>query len=279
MKLFVLLVQALLLMACPAQAYTPSPPNRYVTVSSFTKVTCPKNPYVVVGFGQSLSASHLQGVTAQTPTVPAYMMYDGLCYVIRDPVLGATYNAADPAKRASVWPQFARQLAQRINKPVVIIAAGAGGFSVQDWAFNVHNQMTFLRNQIAKAKAAKVSIDAFYWGQGETDAMYGTAPTAAVYSYRLKAIFAALRTDTDYSSPKPVFFVNLESVCSAPPVQFVRDGQQAIIDEFADVFPGIDMDQINATGRYDGCHLNDIGRSTAVSRMIEAVAPMVASAN
>lgn len=268
-------IVAALLSTSPAAAYTPSPPNRNVTVSSFTNVACPASPYVVVGFGQSLSASHLQGVTAQTPTVPAYMMYDGLCYVIRDPVLGATYNAADPAKRASVWPQFARQLAQRLNKPVVIIAAGAGGFSVQDWAFNVHQQMTFLRTQIAKAKAAKVSIDAFYWGQGETDAMYGTAPTAAVYSYRLKAIFAALRTDTAYSSPKPVFFVNLESVCMGPVVQFVRDGQQAVIDEFSDVLPGIDMDGIDAAGRYDGCHLNQLGNATAVSRMVEAVAPTV----
>lgn len=275
MRFLVATLIAFFLSGSGALAYTPSQPNRYVTVSSFTKVTCPKNPYVVVGFGQSLSASHLQGVTAQTPTVPAYMMYDGLCYVIRDPVLGATYNAAVPTNRASVWPQFARQLAQRIGKPVVVIAAGAGGYSVQDWAFNLYQQMTFLRNQVAKAKAAKVAIDAFYWSQGETDAMYGTAPNAAVYSYRLKAIFSALRTDAAYSSPKPVFFVNLESICNAQPVQFVRDGQQAVIDEFTDVFPGIDMDMIDTTGRFDGCHLNDAGRSTAVNRMVDVVVPLV----
>jgi hypothetical protein len=260
-----------LLFVSPVQAqdnYVPSVPNRNHVLTGKTPVTCPTNSVVIVGIGQSLAASHLEGVWTPYPSIPAYMHYEGKCYIISDPVLGSTYSGIT-TRRASIWTRVARYLALEIGKPVVMITAGAGGFGVEDWSQNTHGQLGYLRTQMHRARTVGLRIDFVVWDQGQTNTLYGI-PSAADYSTHLNRVFDTINYDNS-SFQAVQFLVNRASYCFGATSDVVRDGQNLVIDGRLDTHFGYDTDTIGAQYRYDNCHGDASYNSWVTRGVVDAI--------
>lgn len=90
-------------------------------------VPCPTSALVIMALGQSNAANHVGPRVGRDDAVPAYAFFRSRCMRIEDPIPGAT--GAD----GSLWIQLAQRLVRERGQPVVIMAAGAGGSTVDDW--------------------------------------------------------------------------------------------------------------------------------------------------
>lgn len=204
---------------------------------------CPSDVLVVVVFGQSQAAN--SGELRKIGPPGAYFFHDGLCYHLRDPVLGAS------GRGGSVWPEFAN----RLGRDVMIINGAVNGASIQELA---GAPLTRLRRQIDLAANAGYRPDLTIFMQGETNGAQRSS--ASSYLARLKELRAAL--------PGP-WLITLDSACYGLPAwQPLNAARRTLASQESEVALGPDLDRLGLRYRQaDKCHFNALGQERAAEQL------------
>ena len=232
-------------------------PDVYINTSNNEKVECPNenDAILIVGFGQSNSANH-QGQRYESNDNNVLNLYNGNCYLAKDPMLGATENSG------SIWIPLASKLAKKTGKKIVLATFGVGGTSVTRWS-NDKDLGFFYHQNISSIKTKYKSVNYFLWIQGEQDK--GMNPVD--YGDNLRKIIQNTKEDF----PKSKFMLSATTYCSGNGDAKINLEQKNIAKTIPDVYLMGDTDKYAGHKfRYDDCHLSSIGVEAITSDFIKS---------
>ena len=221
---------------------------------------------VMLIFGQSNGANSGDTPYAPRHRVFNFNVFDGHCYVARDPLLGATENRGNFASR------MADLLIEGDHFDSVVLAPiGVGGSRIEEWTTGGARHR---RLQIAIKRAGEngLSFTHVLWHQGESNA--GSDADAALYASCFMNIHAAVRS---YGVDAPIF-VAQATICNSPPNETIRSAQRAVVSDALGILPGPDTDTIGPEDRYDGCHMADLGLTRHAKLWVKALTARSANA-
>lgn len=264
LRLLLLLLVSIGVSATAAVGKAPYPSTRLTAVAGEVEAPCPADALMIVGAGQSNAGNHLTGRLSVRADIPAYMMLDGRCYLIHDPVLGSTRDKKGPTYHGSLWSRVAQRLAVRLGRPVVVLTSGLGGYSSADWLADVWGARTWLENQISASPLVPRHV---VWVHGESDAIAGTAE--ALYGRRISLLFDVLSA----RAPGARFWISMESRCGSAISAAVRRGQAGLTNSRHDTWLIGNLDALGpGYRRPDACHFNGAGASRVATMIADAIA-------
>jgi hypothetical protein len=202
---------------------------------------------VLLTLGQSNAAN--EGERPYQPSGDVYNLnvFDGECYVARDPLLGTTGTGG------SVWSRLGDQLvrARRFAR-VLIVPIAVGGSSIREWAAGGAQHA-----RIADAKRALdrhgLRVTHVLWHQGESDAL---SMNQAEYVRAFGSVLDGIRAA---GIDAPVY-VAVASICRNQGSEAIRAAQRQIAATFDNVRQGPDTDQLDRfRWRFDLCHFSAEG--------------------
>jgi hypothetical protein len=242
-------------------------PEAYVFTDTTNRenVSCAfDNPLVFLAIGQSNAANFLSTFGDAIPTAKAYQFFDGRCYLIEDPVLGAT------GERGSLWPEFAQRLSETAGRPVVFLTAAVGGSALELWIADESSYYDRTAKQVALARAAGLSVDFVLWLQGETDALRNTPQQ--VYMDGLETLIDRLDGAFE-SGAEPRWIIFQASICrrllaSSPEI---LAAQRAVAESSPRALLGPNGDRLLRRYRHDDCHFNADGKAEIIAELEEIV--------
>jgi hypothetical protein len=198
-------------------------------------------------FGQSNGAN--SGAVAYTPIhrVLNFNLFDGNCYVARDPLLGATEANGNFASRMADT-----LIARGFCDTAVLVPISVGGSRIEEWTTGGVRHRR-LQVAIKRTLDAGLVFTHLLWHQGESNAGEGADYRAYVDSFM--NIHRALRS---YGVTAPVY-VAQASVCNSSPNETIRSAQRALVDQSHEISAGPDTDTIGLEDRFDGCHMAESG--------------------
>lgn len=226
---------------------------------------------VFLVLGQSNAANH--GERRYEPKHPVYS-FDFLrfrCVRANDPLGGASGNGG------SIWSRLGDLLVERgVFRSIVFFPLAFGGNFVTDLipGGSKHGRSALMLSRLTKALGyPPLPFSSVLWLQGEAEANH-TSMSAAAYQAHLRDVVADLRSRGVFA---PVF-VATATFCEAGPHPFhnaeqIRDAQLTMADPKAAFFAGPDLDAILGDGRYDQCHLSDVGLKRCADLWFDAIAP------
>lgn len=255
----------------------PLPPKwhyLYRNNSNFKKkeVKCPENKNIILILGQSNSGNHVKSKYYNTEGLTNF--YLGKCYVLSEPVKGATGYSK------SITSAIASKLINKQN--YIFLNNSWAGTTILDWASNNESSLTLfsineLRSILSKGNNLKYVI----WIQGESDsANFGNLninnapPFLQTHGYdnyyfvafnilKEKIISAVKNTDV-------TFIITQSTICNSKRNKVINN-QQIKLSTFKNIFTLSVTDNLDNFFRYDGCHLNEHGVekvSSEISKLI-----------
>lgn len=231
--------------------------DQLISDSSKVAVDAPaltEKSMVAFTFGQSNSGNSI-GERNKAATGQVTNYFDGHYYKAADPLLGATGNAG------SQWTILADKIiSQGLADQVVLIPAGVGGSSVQQWR-NGGALNSMLEMRLQDAQKQGLNVTHFFWHQGEID------NNNAYRDY--EAGLTEIIQLTQRYFPNARFFVAQASAyCPLPSSREILDSQRAVT-RLKNVYLGPNTDLIGPEDRSDGCHLSGRGAEKAASEWVE----------
>ncbi len=202
---------------------------------------------VMLIFGQSNGAN--SGDTPYTPKHPVFNfnLFDGQCYMARDPLLGCTEGRGNFAGR------MADMLIERgAYDRIVLAPIGIGGSRIEEWTTGGSRHRR-LQLTILRAADSGLTFTHLLWHQGESNANHG--PDRDLYAQCFMNIHAALR---GYGVMAPIY-VAQATVCHCPPCEPIRAAQRAVVNPALGIMAGPDTDTIGLEDRFDDCHMAESG--------------------
>ena len=244
-------------------------------------VPCPKmhaGLKVILVVGQSQAANSPDTITEDTRykgPADAHILnlnvYDGKCYVARDPLLGAT------GQGGSLWLRLAHHLiATGKAREVVLMPIAVGGTSISEWVEGgrYHRKLIVAIHHLHALNLAPSDL---YWMQGATDAI--NKMPAEQYRASLQQLIQLWRQQ-GWSAR---VWVAQDTICRQPWLinpklakvhqseedarQAIRAGQRGLAAS-GDALAGIDLDNWGISSRPDQCHLG----TTAIDQAASAIA-------
>jgi hypothetical protein len=211
-------------------------------------------------FGQSNGAN--SGAVAYTPIhrVLNFNLFDGNCYVARDPLLGATEANGNFASRMADT-----LIARGFCDTAVLVPISVGGSRIEEWTTGGVRHRR-LQVAIKRTLDAGLVFTHLLWHQGESNAGEGADYRAYVDSFM--NIHRALRS---YGVTAPVY-VAQASVCNSSPNETIRSAQRALVDQSHEISAGPDTDTIGLEDRFDGCHMAESGLVKHAELWVEVLA-------
>jgi hypothetical protein len=244
-------------------------------VSRYSSVPCPENDaIVIVTGGQSNAANDYESAPPPDHNALTFMFYDGKCYKLQSPVLGAS-DAAD-----SLWPSLGDKLNIKVGRPVVFINGAVGGTQIGDWLDDRSRYLERLAHQILVARKLDLKPHFVLWIQGETDAVVQLDP--ATYAREQEALITKLDS-SGATDPKTKWVIYRSTQCmhrpgNGPAIELALSKLASKDDR---IVLGPEVSGYDDSFRRDGCHLNTRGRDRLVndslSTLIESklVSPLV----
>ena len=230
-------------------------------------VDCPsENALLFLSMGQAGSANYISSFGERNEQRSAYQFYNGECYLIEDPMLGAT------GVQGSLWSSLAQDISQSTGRDVVFITTGAGGSSLTDWIRDDSFYFQRTKHQIDLAKQLGYQVKLAFWYNGAREAELGT--TANEYVERFNKLiekFDFLLNDN--ASNQWVVFQT--SKCWSDGSARVLRGQELAAETNERVFLGPNTDAYHDRNRYDGCHLNHNAKVRINDRLKEIIGPIL----
>lgn len=235
-------------------------------ITRHTPVDCPPaNADVIVTGGQSNAANTLSDsswkVTPLAMKSGAVMLFDGQCYELADPVLGAT------GELESLWPTLAEKLfeaqtaRQDTPRPLLFIHGAVGGSQVADWLDARSTYRSRLVANIAEAHARGYKIDAVLWIQGETDAALQVDP--AQFEQDLRQLMRLIESEGAMAADGASWVFYRSTYCQGREtngVQLEAALAKLSRQESGKVYLGPSLTELSDAYRRDRCHLNNAGR-------------------
>jgi Carbohydrate esterase, sialic acid-specific acetylesterase len=220
----------------------------------------PGRAAVMLIFGQSNGAN-----SGETPYVPRHRvfnfnLFDGRCYVAKDPLLGTTERRGNFASR------MADLLIERGHFDSVVLAPiSVGGSRIEDWTSGGVRHRR-LQVTIERAFEAGLEFTHLLWHQGETNARYG--PDGHRYIDCFMDIHAAVRR---YGVFAPLYVAEATLCGETGPVEIIRAAQRAVVNAELGILAGPDTDTIGIQDRFDGCHMAETGLIKHANLWVEAL--------
>ena len=153
----------------------------YTATSDRTERPCPHDGFLIVALGQSHAGNHLSSYGDRRSGLATYNFFDGRCYEIEDPVLGATGN------KGSLWTDLAHRLAELYpQRPLVFVTAAVGSSAIGDWLDERSGYLGRAESELSRAKQIGLTPALFIWYQGDADAAYNTP--GSIYSMLLSKL-------------------------------------------------------------------------------------------
>jgi hypothetical protein len=214
---------------------------------------------VILIFGQSNGANSGDAPYVPRHRVINFNLFDGHCYVAKDPLLGTTERRGNFASRMADM-----LIEQSLFDTVVLAPISVGGSRIEEWTTGGARHR---RLQIAIKRAADSGLNVTHvlWHQGESNA--GVDADADLYIGCFLNIHEALRS---YGVNVPIY-VAQATICNSPPNETIRSAQRAVVDPVLGIFAGSDTDMIGPSERYDGCHMAESGLIRHAQLWIEAL--------
>ena len=203
---------------------------------------------IIVVHGQSNAANYSSVRHTAREAVDNFDPTTGKCFAAADPLLGTDgFGGSFATRLGDILIQSGRY--DRVI--LVPIAKGASSLS-----FLNNEGAGLTTNGIAKLKAAGLTPTHILFQQGETDAALTTS--AEQYAALLHQLVKRFRA-AGFDAP---FYVSRSTKCDdARPknAAAVRAGQLSAVDAALNIRQGPDTDTIGNEGRFDGCHMNEVG--------------------
>ena len=142
------------------------------------RVDCPsENALVFLSIGQAGSANYISSFGERDERRSAYQFFNGECYLIEDPMLGAT------GVQGSLWSTLAQDISASTGRDVVFITSGAGGSSLTDWIRDDSVYFERTKQQIDLAKELGYRVKLAFWYNGAREAELGTTENEYVEKF------------------------------------------------------------------------------------------------
>ncbi len=202
---------------------------------------------VLLIFGQSNGANSGSAPFTPTRRVLNFNLFDGRCYVAKDPLLGCTEQQGNFASRLGE-----KLIAGGHFDTVVLAPISVGGSRIEEWTTGGARHRR-LQIAIQRAKDLGLTFTHLLWHQGESDA--NDRPDGKQYARCFMDIVDALRR---YGVEAPIY-VAQATVCESGPNEAIRAAQQSVVDPARGIYAGPDTDRLGAEYRFDGCHMNEAG--------------------
>jgi len=246
-------------------------------VANRSSVQCPGNEAIVIVTGGQSNAANAIGdklgeVSREALDARSFMFFDGQCYQLADPVLGAT------GLNESLWPELGRKMVAAFDRPVVFINGAVHGSQVSDWLDQRSSYSTRLVKNITDAAKIGLTADFVFWIQGETDAALRVDPTQ--FGKDLLALIHLIEIEAQLKSNPPHWLLFLSTKCLDRPNNGPALEQQILqlaADRDDNIYTGPSLTDLPQTARRDGCHLNSDGRDKVTDRTIMALRDQHAS--
>jgi hypothetical protein len=203
-----------------------------------------KNSAVILTLGQSNASNTVNARFDPSPSIVNFSVYDGKCYLAREPLIGPTNYGGNFATR------LASKLVDRgVYQAVVLAPIAVGAAKVQDWAVGG----TLNRRLVVEIKRlhdAGFQPTHVLWHQGEAN-----INDPQDYTRAFSSVFATIRRNGVYA---PVY-VAQATRCGGAGSEPLRAVQRALVDPAKGILAGPNTDDIGLEYRYDGCHLDASG--------------------
>ena len=230
-----------------------------------TPVECPDgDALVIVTGGQSNAANSYGPIQPFEPDPRTAMAFNGRCYALTTPVLGAT------GRGESLWPRLGAELVATYDRPVIFINGAVGGSQVSDWLDRRSSYLNRLAAQIKEARALGFEPDLVFWIRGETDAAVQVDPKD--FARDLANVKQAIEVDAAMPEgvAQWVFFRStrcLDRPNNGPELEAAMAALAAPKDDAIHLGPSLTTfsDEL----RRDKCHLNAAGRDQLVEDTLQ----------
>lgn len=230
----------------------------YSAIGAAAEVACPPpaETLLIIAGGQSNAGNFVSERTPAVAKANTYTLFEGRCFLAQDPMLGADGD------QGSLWPSLGAALSQHLGRPIMFIAAAAGGTRYRDWIDPHASYLPRLRAQIEAATGLGYHPSVVIWHQGEADTIAGA--TAAEVEQDL----GSLAREILQIAPSSLFYLYQVSRCVGPKrvtsSQEVKDGQARVAAADHRIVLGFDTDTLDENYRWDKCHFNKFGRDEIV---------------
>ena len=204
---------------------------------------CPKNAFVIMVSGQSNSANFLKSYKKYKNK--HYNYYDGKCYELSNPVLGAE------GEMSSLIPAIASKLDK--YEDIIFFTSGIGGLSIKE--ANDKNQVFINYNKTSLEELDKKGnyLKVFIWIQGESD-----AGNSLDYINNFNSMYNKItRNLTSRNNIKLI--ITQTTKCKNKEDEILRKKQKIISYSRDALLKTINTDKLGNKFRYDECHFNDLG--------------------
>lgn len=224
---------------------------------------------VFLCLGQSNAGNH--GDTLYQPCHAVYSLSFGdlRCTKANDPLSGASGFGG------SIWSRLGDRLVEAgLFSRVLFLPVAMGGSFIVDWlpGGSCHRRLALLLSRLRRTTGLPaLPINAGFWTQGEAEANCTRMP-ADLYRLYFTELLASLR-EVGVGCP---FFVAQTTHCATAAHEFqnhqaIRTAQERLIATEPGILAGPDLDQLDGSLRYDGCHFSGAGLDRAAALWLEAL--------
>jgi hypothetical protein len=237
-------------------------------IALHTPLPCPADPIVIITGGQSNASNAFDPVNGAPHVDGGFTWFDGQCYGLKSPVLGAT------GRNDSLWPRLGSALYESTRQPVLFIHGAVGGSQLGDWLDHRSNYLARLLERAVESRAQGFHPDFVLWIQGETDAKAHVEPQT--YVEQMRALIGRFEA-AGAVAPHTKWVVYRSTRClqrpnNGPDIEHALT-QWADASHSDPVISGPRASELGDAHRRDGCHFNTLGRDELVSETIKVMEP------
>jgi len=217
------------------------------------KVSCPKSANVILVTGQSNSANSLLSLEYKNNLHVNYLY--GNCYVLDNPVLGATGNLN------SITPAIASKLS--LKTPYIFLTTGWAGTSITSWSLDNSELSGYTNHHLKELEKLGSKLSAVVWIQGEADAY-----SKINYKYHFKKMKTNVLRDLSIEHSVK-FLITQTSICQTHRDRHLNKQQMELGNEENTYVTEV-TDNLGNSFRYDKCHFNELG-TEAIAKELSSI--------
>ena len=232
---------------------------RFDDISLKKNVKCPKNRDVIVILGQSNAANHLTNFKKIIPS-NNLNYFNGKCYLLSDPVLGAT------GIDNSMVPALSKKILNK--KPIIYLTYAYAGTSIKDWSKENSPLTNYANENILKISKTN-NIKYIIWIHGEADAYRDIDYKTHFLKFKKNLLKNLKQKDIK----KIKFILTQTSICGYDTE--MRDKKlnehQKKLGKIKNIYVTEVTDNLDFNYRHDKCHLNAFGIKAVSSEIADLI--------
>jgi hypothetical protein len=209
---------------------------------------------VILIAGQSNIANEgdPDGLIVPAPGAYNFNLFDGRCFVARDPLLGATCDRSNVATRLADLLINSGTFTR-----VLLVPIAHGGTFIREWTRNGRMGPRLLV-AMERLREAGIGVTHVLWQSGEAEGAQANADARA-WTQDFGEIVDVIRVGGVLA---PIYVAQC-TVCCSGPNEVIRSAQREVRSQARGVFAGPDLDTIGPEKRWDGCHFSAAGLQEA----------------